>query len=106
MEALPWPAGNSPGPIHAIPPDGGGYLAQPEMHRLITAAFELGWSLWAYEAFIDPTKGPAELVSMEFTNWREHEQARNLCQPLADAPGEPLLGWCGNGHAGKRILTR
>jgi hypothetical protein len=44
MEALPWPAGGDPGPIRAIPPGHGGYLAQPEMRRLITTALELGWS--------------------------------------------------------------
>jgi len=101
MEALPWPADKSPGPIHALPPGTGGYLAQPEMIRLTATALELGWSLWAYEAVIDPGKDPAELLSTEFTNWREHEQARNLCQLLAAAPGEPLLVWCGNGHACK-----
>ena len=101
MEALPWPAGNSPGPIHAIPPGVGGYLAQPEMRRLITTALDLGWSLWAYEASIDPGKDQAELLSPEFTNWREREQAKNLCQLLTAAPDEPLLVWCGNGHAGK-----
>ena len=35
---------------------------------------------------------------MEFTNWREREQAANLCRVLAGAPAEPLLVWCGNGH--------
>ena len=39
-----------PGPIRAIPPGHGGYLAQPEMRRLITTALELGWTLWAYDA--------------------------------------------------------
>jgi len=78
MEALPWPAGNSPGPIQAIPPNAEGYLAQPDMRRLIMAALDLCWSLWAYEAVIDRGKNPAELLSREFTNWREREQARNL----------------------------
>jgi hypothetical protein len=68
---------------------------------LITTALDLGWSLWAYEARIDPGKDDAELVSMEFTNWREREQAKNLCQLRAAAPGEALLVWCGNGHACK-----
>jgi hypothetical protein len=36
---------------------------------------------------------------MEFTNWREREQAQNLCQVLAAAPGDPLLVWSGNSHA-------
>ena len=36
---------------------------------------------------------------MEFTNWREREQAANLGRLLDAAPGEPLLAWCGNSHA-------
>ena len=44
---------------------------------------------------------PAELLSLEFTNWREREQARNLCRLLAAAPAEPLLVWSGNNHASK-----
>ena len=39
--------------------------------------------------------------TLERTNWREREQARNLCQVVAAAPAEPLLVWCGNGHASK-----
>jgi hypothetical protein len=102
MEALPWPADGSPGPIwEIIPPGEGGCLSQPDMRRLITAALELGWSLWAYEAVFEPGTDPAELLSDEFTNWREREQARNLCQVLAAAPAEPLLVWCGNSHASK-----
>jgi len=106
MEALPWPAPDTPGPIVAIPPipDRGGYLAQPDMRRLITAALELGWSLWAYEAVFDITAqtDPAQTLSMEFTNWREREHAGNLCRVRAAAPAEPLLVWCGNGHACKQ----
>jgi hypothetical protein len=102
MEALPWPADNSPGPIQAIPSDAEGYLAQPEMRRLITAALDLGWSLWAYEAVIDSRKDRAELLSREFTNWREREQARNLCQLVDAHRGDPLVVWCGNSHASKQ----
>jgi len=103
MEALPWPARDTPGPIRAIPPADRGYLAQPDMQRLIAAALELGWSLWAYEAVFEMTADtdPAGLRSMEFTNWREREQAANLCQLTAAAPAEPLLVWCGNSHASK-----
>ncbi|MGH3295721.1 MAG: hypothetical protein ACRDP7_28375, partial [Trebonia sp.] len=39
--------------------------------------------------------------TMEFTNWREREQAANLCRLTAADPAEPLLVWCGNGHASK-----
>jgi hypothetical protein len=101
MEALPWPADNSPGPIRDIPPATGGYLAQPDMRSLITTALELDWSLWAYEAVFDPGKDQAELLSSEFTNWRENEQAKNLCQLQAADPKAPLLVWCGNSHATK-----
>jgi hypothetical protein len=103
MEALAWPDKDVPGPIRAVPEPTGGYLGQPDMRRLIAAALELGWSLWAYEAVFEVTADtdPAELLSMEFTNWREREQAANLCQLTAAAPAEPLLVWCGNGHASK-----
>ncbi len=104
MEALPWPAPDTPGPIVAIPPVPGGYLAQPDMRRLIMAALELGWSLWAYEAGPAAGTGQAEMLTMEFTNWREHEQAQNLCHLRAAAPDEPLLVWCGNGHACKEAM--
>jgi hypothetical protein len=104
MEALTWPAQDTPGPIRAIPSAVEGYLAQPDMQRMITTALDLGWSLWAYEAIIEITADtdPAELLSMEFTNWREREQAANLRRVLAAAPSEPLLVWCGNGHASKK----
>jgi hypothetical protein len=98
MEALPSSANDPPEPIRDIPSRDPGYLTQPDMRRLITTALELGWTLWAYEAVI-PRKDKAELLSLEFTNWREQEQAKNLCQLVAAAPGDPLLVWCGNGHA-------
>ena len=103
MEALWCRPGEPPGPITAVPPDSGGYLAQPDMRRLIGTALDLGWSLWAYEATIEREAGsdPAEMLSMEFTNWREREQAGNLCELMAADPAEPLLVWCGNSHAGK-----
>jgi hypothetical protein len=103
MEALHWPAEGTQGPILAVPPDTGGYLAQPEMRRLIGTALDLGWTLWAYEAVFEITADTdqARLLSIEFTNWREREQAANLGRLLDAAPGEPLLVWCGNGHATK-----
>ena len=102
MEALPWPAPDTPGPISAIPQMPGGYLAQPDMHRLITAALELGWSLWAYDDQPPAGTSQAEMLTMEYTNRREREQAANLCRLLEAAPGEPMLVWCGNSHASKR----
>jgi hypothetical protein len=103
MEALPWPDDGSPGPIRAVPPGWGGYLAQPDMRKLIGTALELGWSLWAYEAVLEVTAevDPAELLTLEFSNRRDGEQARNLCRVLAAAPDEPLLVWTGGGHARK-----
>lgn len=101
MEALPRPEDGTPGPIRAVPRVPGGYPAQPDMRRLITTALELGWTLWAYEAEIQPAGDPADLLTLEFTNWREREQAQNLCQILAEAPAQPLLVWCGNSHAAK-----
>ena len=103
MEALPWQPGGAPGPIREIPPVVGGYLAQPDMRTLMTTALDLGWTLWAYDAVIavPADHDPAEFLTLEFTNWREREQARNLCQVLAVAPGEPLLVWSGNSHAAK-----
>jgi hypothetical protein len=83
MEALPWPAEGEPGPIRAIPPGQGGYLAQPEMRRLISTALELGWTLWAYDDVIDvpANTDPAELLTLEFANWREREQAHEPVPP-------------------------
>ena len=103
MEALRWPAEDTPGPIVTMPPGPGGYLAQPDMRRLIATALELGWSLWAYEASIDPDMKPGEMPTLESTNRREREQAGNLCRLTAAAPGEPLLVWCGNSHAMKTV---
>jgi hypothetical protein len=106
MEALHWPAEGTQGPIRDVPSVPGGYLAQPEMRRLIGAALDLGWTLWAYEAVFEITADTDQdrFRTMEFTNWREREQARNLCQLRAAAPAEPLLVWCGNGHAGKEVV--
>jgi hypothetical protein len=103
MEALPHRRGEPQGPILAVSPDSGGYLAQPEMRRLTGAALDLGWTLWAYEAVIDftPDTDWEHLRSMERINWREREQGANLSHLLEAAPGEPLLVWCGNGHATK-----
>jgi hypothetical protein len=103
MEALPWPSEGIPGPITAMPEVPFGYLTQPDMRALIGTALDLGWSLWAYEASIDPDMKPGEMPTLESTNRREREQAGNLCRLTAAAPGEPLLVWCGNSHAMKTV---
>jgi hypothetical protein len=101
MEALPHPVEGVLGPIREMPVTAGGYLAQPDMRSLMATALELGWTLWAYEAAIPSDADPAELLSLEFTNRRELEQAQNLCRILGQAPARPLLVWCGNSHAAK-----
>jgi hypothetical protein len=103
MEALPHRRGEPQGPIVAMPADTDGYLAQPDMRRLMGTALDLGWTLWAYEAVIEitPDTDRDHLRSREFTNWREHEQAANLGRLLEAASGEPMLVWCGNSHAVK-----
>jgi hypothetical protein len=41
-------------------------------------------------------------MSLEYTNWREEQQARNLIMGLQSLPaGAPLLVWCGNNHHSK-----
>ena len=64
------------------------------MRRLIGTALDLGWTLWAYEAVIEitPDTDQAHLRSMEFTNWREREQAANLCRLLDGGPGGAAAG--------------
>jgi len=63
----------------------------------------VGWTVWAYERQFDATSrtDPAHLRSREHTNWRERQQATNLVRLIEAAPGEPMLVWCGNGHASK-----
>jgi hypothetical protein len=105
MEALPWPARDVAGPIRAVPEAVDGYLAQPEMRTLIGTALDLGWTLWAYEIQLqfDPNIDPQDLLTMSFTNRREREQAVNIAQLLRQSD-EPLLVWCGNGHASKEPI--
>jgi len=104
MEALPRRDDGEPGPITALPGASGGYLAQPDLRDLISAALGLGWTLWAYEAPLGTTQATdRERSSLELTNWREREQALNLSQLMTGDPS-PLLVWCGNGHASKQAI--
>jgi hypothetical protein len=105
MEALPRLDGGEPGPILHLPEASGGYLAQQDLRDLISAALGLGWTLWAYEAQLDARLAAdrERIVSLDFTNWREREQALNLSQ-LLTGDASPLLVWCGNGHASKEAI--
>lgn len=125
MEALDPSFATAANHARALPqlPRQGGYLDQPEMRTLIQTALDLGWTLHCYEAdlgtWLEARHGYAierrdgepvikpdwierhrrELVSQEYTNWREEQQARNLLA-VRDAiePEARLLVWCGNGH--------
>lgn len=80
-----------------------GYLSQPEMKQLIQAALDLGWKILPYEARdAKDTPPSSDHLSVEYTNWREEEQARNLSSILAGLPGHAkVMVWCGNAHANK-----
>jgi hypothetical protein len=101
-----------------------GYLSQPEMRSFIQAALDLGWTLVPYEfdrfkwlsekhgidlSNSDETERyrrwqefQPELMTQEFTNWREKQQALNLIAALQSLPANtPLLVWCGNNHHSK-----
>ena len=109
-----------------VPAQAEAYLAQPEMKSLVQTALDLGWTLIPYEA--DPFKWitakhgvefsdsvdsierqrqyqefQADFPTLEYTNWREEQQARNLIDALQSLPaGVPMLVWCGNSHLSKR----
>ena len=97
------------------------YLAQLEMREFVQCALDLGWTLSAYEAYSSSWfsakygadfqtprnaqefhKYQTDLMSMEYTNWREEQQARNLISALQALPANSqLLIWCGNSHHSK-----
>jgi hypothetical protein len=85
----------------------GGYLVQPEMEALLDTARKLGIELHGYEA--DQARAPAKLaadtMSLQYTNWREREQARNLVDLLNRlGNGARLLVWCGNSHHSRKAV--
>ncbi len=81
-------------------PSNRGYLHQPEMRQFMQAALDLGWQLIAYEA--DTKARPKFDNSMDKSNWREEQQAKNLCRALDSLPADTkLLIWCGNSHLEK-----
>ena len=103
-----------------------GYLSQPEMKDFLQAALDLGWTLVPYEAdqfkwlslrhgvqFSDADdvterqkryqEFQTEFMGLEFTNWREEQQAQNIIHAMAPMPaGTKLLVWCGNSHLEKK----
>jgi hypothetical protein len=99
-------------------PPGEGYLAQADLRALMQAALDLGWTLLPYEddallwlaarygheaTTLDESAllraHQDELLGLEYTNWREEQQARNLLPALDVLPARSkLLVWCGNGH--------
>lgn len=80
---------------------GYGYLAQPELRAMLDAALAHGWTLHAYEAAMEKMPHGLVPLSMEATNWREDQQARNLAAILEELPTAKLLVWCGNSHLRK-----
>ena len=80
---------------------GYGYLAQPELRDLMTAALEFGWSLVAYEADVPP--GDPHLAAN--ANQRQARQAHNLTTCFGRLPvSAKLMVWCGWSHHFKRSL--
>ena len=82
---------------------GDGYLAQPELRDLMTAALEFGWSLIAYEA--DAPPGDPHLLSAR--KGRQAQQADNLAGGFGRLPNSAkLMVWCGWSHHFKRSLRQ
>ena len=113
--------------IRRAPDRNAGYLSQPEMREFIQTALDLGWTLVPYEAnpfkwlsarysvdFADAgytieslnylQQHQTDVMSMEYTNWREEQQALNLIASLKSLPqNTQLLVWCGNSHHTKKV---
>jgi hypothetical protein len=83
---------------------GMGYLHQPDLRDFMQTALDLGWTLIPYE--IDFHKYPSnQPLTLEYTNLREEEQAKNLIRVLQDLPSSTsLLVWCGNDHLIKTVV--
>ena len=83
--------------------DLGGYLGQPEMRALVSAALDLGWTLHAYEANIGAGPYAENWGGQEAINWREDQQARNLGAVVNGLQRSArVLCWCGGGHLCKK----
>lgn len=127
MEALNVKFAEESNRSRTVPEKEMGYLSQPEMQSFIQAALDLGWTLVAYEAkpllwlsaqygfpVIDPDdpgeigaqvpRYQADLLSEEYTNWREEQQALNIIKALKALPANtPMLVWCGNNHHSRSV---
>jgi hypothetical protein len=87
--------------LRILPSVPAGYLAQPDMRDLIADALALGWTLVAYECDFGAWRGGSHL-SLDFGNWRDAEEARNIQKFLSrSAPDVKLLVWCGHSHQRK-----
>ncbi len=70
------------------------------MRAIVADALVLGWDLVPYECHFGRWHGDTR--TLEFGNWRDAEEARNLTRFLALSPGDlKLLVWCGNSHQRK-----
>lgn len=103
MEALTPAFADEANATRRLPPASAtwAYLAQPDMRDLIADALALGWELVPYECDFNLKSGQAEdhFRTLEFGNWRDAEEARNIAEFLAGSPpGTKLLVWCGNSH--------
>jgi hypothetical protein len=98
MEALGPPVAERANATRKLADDEFGYLGQPDMRALVTAALDLGWMLHAYEA--DTPSAPfTDWHTQEAINWREDQQARNVGAVVAGlSPSARIFVWCGGGH--------
>ena len=69
---------------------GDGYLAQPELRDLMTAALEFGWSLIAYEADVPP----GDPHSVPTANQRQPSKPTTWLPPSGVCPPTPS-SWSG-----------
>jgi hypothetical protein len=129
MEALDPICARQANETRILPQKEAGYLAQPELRLLAQTALDLRWTLVAYEAFtlayfnnkiasnniqsltreqqIFLYQHRKTLMSVEYSNWREEQQAINIISVLSTLPKDTkALIWCGNGHLYKRAQQK
>jgi hypothetical protein len=104
MEALTSAIAEEADVTRRLPPVSDGYLGQPDLRDLISDALALGWNLYAYECEFElrPGQTADTFQTLEFANWRDEEEARNIARFLAGTRSETkLLVWCGHSHQRK-----